>query len=105
MITIGLFEAKAKLSELVDKAERGPVYAQASLALTAAIGGIGIALLPNYIVRGAMDTGQLTRLSEVGWKAIRGYFLRWPSKHSGAAALVRFEAWIAGKAETEASKT
>ncbi|MES2977969.1 MAG: LysR substrate-binding domain-containing protein [Pseudomonadota bacterium] len=88
---------------LIDMAEKGPVYAQASLALSAAMGGIGIALLPKYIVRGAMDTGQLVRLSEIGWKANRGYFLRWLAKNFSNAALARFQAWIAGQAVAEAS--
>lgn len=88
---------------LAERAEQGPVYAQASLALSAAMGGIGIALLPKYIVCGAMDTGQLVRLSDVGWKANRGYFLRWPARQSGNLALMRFEAWIASQAEAEAA--
>lgn len=86
---------------LLENAERGPVYAQASLALSAAMGGIGIALLPKYIVRGAMDTGQLVRLSDIGWKANRGYFLRWPTRPSSNPALSRFQAWIASQAEAE----
>lgn len=86
---------------LTEKAERGPVYAQASLALSAAIGGLGIALLPNYIVCGAMDSGQLVRLSDVGWKANRGYFLRWPAKQSANPARMKFEAWIASQAQAE----
>lgn len=85
----------------VGMAERGPVYAQASLAMTAAMGGIGIALLPNYVVRGAMDTGQLVRLSDTGWKANRSYFLRWPTRNVNNEALARFSTWIAGQAGAE----
>ncbi|MES2942375.1 MAG: LysR family transcriptional regulator, partial [Pseudomonadota bacterium] len=48
-------EADLDIDSLAEKAERGPVYAQASLALTAAMSGTGIALLPNYIARSAMD--------------------------------------------------
>ena len=96
-----LAEAVLSGESLAEKAERGPVYAQASLALTAAMSGIGIALLPNYIARSATDTGQLVRLSEVGWRANRSYFLRWPSKHVSALALKRFEAWVVDQAETE----
>jgi len=99
--TAWLAEAGLSNESLAEKAGRGPVYAQASLALTAAMSGIGIALLPNYIARSATETGQLVRLSEIGWRADRSYFLRWPSKHSGAAALMRFEAWILSQAETE----
>ena len=88
---------------LAAKAEQGPVYAQASLALSAAMGGLGIALLPKYIVRGAIDNGQLVRLSDLGWKANRGYFLRWPARQPANLALRRFEAWIAGQAEAEAT--
>lgn len=86
---------------LLEKAERGPIYAQASLALSAAIGGIGIGLLPGYIVQGAMDTHQLVRLSGIGWKANRGYFLRWPTGNSSKAELIRFREWIADQSEAE----
>lgn len=88
---------------LAERAEQGPVYAQASLALSGAMGGIGIALLPKYIVAGALDTGQLVRLSNVGWRANRGYFLRWPARQFDNPALVRFEAWITSQAQAESS--
>lgn len=100
--TAWIKQADLGSQSFAETAERGPVYAQASLALTAAMSGLGIALLPNYVVRGAMDTGQLVRLSDIGWKANRSYFLRWPTKHFGNPALVRFQAWIAGQAEVEA---
>lgn len=99
--TAWLRESGLKSQTLLEKAERGPVYAQASLAMSAAIGGMGIALLPRYIVQGAMDTHQLVRLSGIGWKANRGYFLRWPIEHSSNAELFRFQAWIADQAEAE----
>lgn len=95
--------AGLRSASLAERAEQGPVYAQASLALSAAMGRIGIALLPKYIVSGAMDTGQLVRLSDVGWKANRGYFLRWPARQSGNPALMRFEVWIASQAEAESA--
>ena len=105
---VGAWTAWIKLSglhsqRLAERAEKGPIYAQASLALSAAMGGIGIALLPKYVARGAMATGQLVRLSDVGWRANRGYFLRWPAKQASNPALVQFRAWIAAQAEAEAA--
>jgi LysR family glycine cleavage system transcriptional activator len=88
-------------ASLAQRAEEGPVYAQASLGLSAAMGGIGIALLPRYIVASAMDTGQLVRLSDAGWQANRSYFLRWPARQTGNPALKRFELWLASQAESE----
>ena len=99
--TAWIRESGLNSQALLEKAERGPVYAQASLALSAAMGGVGIALLPRYVVQGAMGTHQLVCLSGIGWRANRGYFLRWPTEHSNNAELIRFRAWIADHAEAE----
>jgi LysR family glycine cleavage system transcriptional activator len=85
----------------VQRVVRGPFYAQASMALTAAMNGIGVALLPQYIARNAVDNGQLIRLSEVGWRANRAYCLRWPAHRSSSEALCRFAVWLQGQAQSE----
>ncbi|MFS8979298.1 LysR family transcriptional regulator [Cupriavidus necator] len=72
----------------------GPRYALLSMALAGAIEGLGIALLPHFIVSNAVQSRQLVCLSRVPWIAARGYYLRWPEWRSDLDALKRFSAWL-----------
>lgn len=72
----------------------GPRYALLSMALAGAIEGLGIALLPHFIVSSAVQSGHLVCLSRVPWIAPRGYYLRWPEWRSDLDALKRFSSWL-----------
>lgn len=73
---------------------RGPRYALLSMALSSAMAGIGVALLPEYIVKNALEAGQLVCLSEKSWRAPNGYFLRYPLAKSKMAVLQTFSLWL-----------
>lgn len=98
-----LREAGIEAQVPAEKISHSPLYAQASLALTAAMNGIGVALLPRYIAHHAVEAGQLLRLSAVGWNADRAYHLRWPAGGVRSSALVRFEDWLVTQAEAESA--
>lgn len=72
----------------------GPCYALLSMALNGAIGGLGIALLPDYMASNAEHAGQLACLSKERWVAPRAYYLRWPSSRPELEALKRFSTWL-----------
>jgi LysR family transcriptional regulator, glycine cleavage system transcriptional activator len=72
----------------------GPVYDLLSMALNGAIGGIGVALLPQYLAQGAVRSGQLIQLSRVGWTAADAYYLRQPSWKGDFAPLQTFREWL-----------
>lgn len=72
---------------------KGPAYAQASLALTAVIGGMGVALLPGYVADEYCKEGTIIRLSPIGWRANRSYRLQWNSGATLKPGLRRFIEW------------
>ena len=72
---------------------KGPAYAQASLALTAVISGMGVALLPGYVADECCNEGTIIRLSPIGWRANRSYHLQWNSDGTLKPGLRRFIDW------------
>jgi DNA-binding transcriptional LysR family regulator len=64
------------------------------MALNGAIGGIGVALLPQYVAHGALRSGQLVQLSRLSWTAANAYYLRQPSWKVDFAPLQTFREWL-----------
>ena len=86
---------EAGLTEgMEDRLLAGPQYDLLSMALNAVIAGLGIALLPEYMARGALQAGQIVRLSEVSWESPRAYYLRYPAWKSDLGVLQRFQKWL-----------
>jgi DNA-binding transcriptional LysR family regulator len=88
--------ARAGLLERVAEGRLGggPQYDLMSMALSGAIAGLGIALLPAYLAEGAVASGQLHRLSAIDWRAEKAYYLRYPEWKADLAALGSFQRWI-----------
>jgi LysR family transcriptional regulator, glycine cleavage system transcriptional activator len=80
---------------------KGPAYAQASLALTAVISGMGVALLPGYVADNYCKEGAIVRLSPIGWRAGRSYRLLWNSDATLKPGLRRFIEWAETIAASE----
>lgn len=79
--------------------QSGPQYDLLSMALSGAIGGLGIALLPDYMVAGAVTSGQLVRLSEHSWEPSRAYYLRCPDWKADLVVFRRFQRWLLNDAQ------
>ena len=79
----------------------GPAYAQASLALTAVISGIGVALLPGYVADEYRKEGTIVLLSSIGWPSNRSYRLQWNSDATTKPGLRRFIDWAKAIAASE----
>lgn len=72
----------------------GPVYDLLSMALNGAMAGIGVALLPDYVVESALQSRQLVCLSATTWTAEPAYHLRYPAWKGDVAALQTFRSWL-----------
>jgi len=57
--------------------EDGPTYAMVSLVLKAVMDGVGVALLPGYLVEAPVTNGQLICLDREAWHSDRPYHMRW----------------------------
>lgn len=72
----------------------GPQYDLLSMALHGAIGGLGIALLPDYMAASGLALRQLVRLSNAQWEAPKAYYLRCPDWKAEMAVVQSFRRWL-----------
>lgn len=74
--------------------EKGPRYELMSMALNAAIAGLGAVLLPEFMASDAVAHGRLRRLSRKSWTSDKAYYLVYPEESSKLEALKIFRAWL-----------
>ena len=79
----------------------GPRYDLLSMALNAALAGIGVALLPPFLAAPAVADRRLVALSPLAWQPSRGYHLTYPIQHAELPALVRFRDWVLAQASAD----
>lgn len=73
----------------------GMLVDQFSMMIQAAISGLGIALLPDYLARVEIDERRLVPILDQS-VAVRGaYWMAWPKDREGLAPLTAFRDWIA----------
>lgn len=72
----------------------GPRHDQMSMALNAALNGLGVALLPSFMSDDAMAAGQLVPLSTRRWRATRAYHLAVPRSAAPLRAVSTFAQWL-----------
>lgn len=79
----------------------GTVYDQFTTINQAALHGLGVALLPNYLVEQDLATGALTAAFSDSVETLGAYYLVWPHEKSEDPALREFRHWLAGQAQSE----
>ncbi|WP_297772052.1 LysR substrate-binding domain-containing protein [uncultured Roseovarius sp.] len=79
----------------------GTVYDQFSTITQAALHGLGVALLPDYLAEQDLATGRLTCVWGGRTEMSGAYYLVWPEAKGRDPALLRFREWLAGQAEDE----
>lgn len=75
-------------------AATGPRYDLMSMALNAAVGGLGAALLPSFVASAAHARRALVRVGRVSWTSSRAYWLTSPRANARLPALERLRAWL-----------
>ncbi|MBV8621737.1 MAG: LysR family transcriptional regulator [Curvibacter sp.] len=73
---------------------RGPCYEIMSMALNAAVAGMGVVLLPPYMADDMVALGRLKRLSRRRWRHAKGYYLVYPEDSAGMRPLQVFRDWL-----------
>lgn len=72
----------------------GTIYDQFATITQAALHGLGVALLPEYLVRGDIAAGRLV----IAWGGAApgpgAYHLIWPTAKAGHGALAKFRGWL-----------
>lgn len=79
----------------------GTMYDQFATITQAALHGLGVALLPDYLAEQDLATGRLVTVWG-GRTVMKGaYYLVWPEANARDPALAIFRNWLAGQAEDE----
>lgn len=79
----------------------GMLYDQFSTITQAALHGLGVALMPDYLVEEDLATGRLVAPCGAATDSPGAYFLVWPGTSEADATLRRFRDWIATRTQPE----
>ncbi|OED48009.1 LysR family transcriptional regulator [Rhodobacteraceae bacterium (ex Bugula neritina AB1)] len=79
----------------------GTIYDQFATITQAALHGLGVALMPDYLVEQDLATGRLVALYPEPVETDGAYYLVWPDRKSNTPALMKFRSWLAGQAQPE----
>lgn len=73
---------------------RGPRFDIQSMLISAACSGIGIALLPRFLITDQLQTGQLQILSPLSVSGGGQYFFSYPQEKLNDPLLTEFRSWL-----------
>lgn len=79
----------------------GTIHDQFATMIQAALHGLGVALLPDYLVETELATGRLIAPCGGAVEAEGAYYLVWPKSRARDPSLGKFRAWLAEMAEPE----
>lgn len=87
--------------ELQQPMQSGTMYDQFSTITQAALHGLGVALLPDYLIEQDLATGRLLALHPGPVETSGAYYLVWPETKSRNATLFKFRQWLATQSQPE----
>lgn len=76
----------------------GPRYELYSMLAEAAIHGLGLALIPRFLIDDELARGVLVQVAKHEYLSDRSYYLIYPERKSENAALTAFRTWLEGQA-------
>jgi LysR family glycine cleavage system transcriptional activator len=77
-----------------DKARAGPSFEQFAMVAQAAAAGLGLAILPRFLIEEELRSGQLVIVFDRPIESRRGYWLVYPEEKRHRPALVAFRDWL-----------
>lgn len=81
-------------------AVHGMLFDQFATAAQAAIAGLGVALLPEFLIQEELASGQLVRALDLPMRSPQSYYLVWPVDRAGHPPLAAFREWILSECAT-----
>ena len=82
----------------VESDMRGPRYELFSMLADAAVHGMGLALLPRFLIEDELERGVLVLASRHEYLSDRSYYLTYPEQKSENQALTAFRDWLDAQA-------
>lgn len=75
--------------------DRGPHFTHDSLALEAAVNGLGVAIVnQNVVAQSWIDEGRIAIPFDLGYTGSHGYYLIYPESTAQQAKIVAFREWL-----------
>jgi DNA-binding transcriptional LysR family regulator len=75
-------------------AARGMVFEQLSIIAQAAVAGLGVALLPRFLIQSELERGELVIMSDIPLQDSAGYYLVTPTEKADYPPVVALRAWL-----------
>jgi LysR family glycine cleavage system transcriptional activator len=79
----------------------GMLFDQFATAAQAATSGLGLALLPEFLIQDELARGDLVKALNLPMQSTEQYYLAWPTNRSTYPPLVAFREWIVQEAQTD----
>lgn len=83
-----------KQNGLTPPKDKGMVLEQFSMVTQAAVAGLGVALLPHFLINTELERGELEILMDTPLENSAGYYLITPTSHSNYAPVKALKAWL-----------
>ena len=87
-------EHEIDMGSTQSKAKQGMHFEQFSIATNAAIAGLGIALLPKFLIQSELERGELIVVCNKSLCTESGYYLVTPNDKQNYAPIVAFKKWL-----------
>ncbi|MBB3214064.1 DNA-binding transcriptional LysR family regulator [Herbaspirillum sp. Sphag1AN] len=72
----------------------GPRFEQLNMVIQAAMVGLGVALMPKFLVETELSLGQLHVPFPFAVKSPQAYYLAYPEKNASKPAVIKFRTWL-----------
>lgn len=76
---------------------RGQRFDQFSMVIAAARAGLGVALLPTYLIEPELASGELVQLRDAPMQTENAYYVVLPEARQGHRAAACFQSWMLGQ--------
>lgn len=87
-----------RLHEFESDLPPGIVFDQFAMAAQGAATGLGIALMPELLIKPELEQGELARVLDMPMEGREKYYLVWPTERANLPPLRRFRDWLAQEA-------
>lgn len=82
---------------------RGPRFDIQSSLISAASSGLGVALLPEFLISDQLKSGKLIVLSSLTLKSVGAYYFACPDEKAKSPLLLAFRTWLLSQAQASAN--
>jgi len=81
-------------TQMIEKAHQGMHFEQFSIATNAAIAGLGVALLPRFLIESELQRGELQVICNKPQHTDNGYYLVTPNDKLNYTPILAFTRWL-----------